>query len=237
MTSSYMIALKLCLLSAQATDSCAVIAQGAATAQKDKEVYRAIAYEFMSQAFETLEEEISDSKNQIKALTTICGVLTHFQVFEEEDYENFISKAALHSNRLIKKPDQCRMIMICSHLFWVGNESDNFHYHDAKKVSECLQKCVKSADACAQSSLHIPLFVEILNHYIYFFEQNCPTITERQLKALVALIPDKIEEAGGTQEETQQHFRNTLTYIQRKQQDENPEIAAKFSAVNIEGLI
>ena len=90
----HMTALKLCLLSAQAVDSCSVLAEGSASAKKDKGVYKAIAYEFMSQAFDTLEEEISDSKNQIKALTAICGVLTHFQVFEEEDYENFISKAA-----------------------------------------------------------------------------------------------------------------------------------------------
>jgi len=230
----HMTALKLCLLSAQSTDFCAVLAEDSASAKKDKAVYKAIAYEFMLQAFQTLEEDISDSKNQIKALTAICGVLTNFQVFEEEDYENFISKTALHSGRLIKKPDQCRMIMICSHLFWVGNESDRFHYHDPRKVSECLQKCVKSADACAQSSLHIPLFVEILNHYIYFFERDCPSITEKQLKALVALIPDKIEEAGGTQDETQQHFRNTLAYIQNKQNDENPEVAAKFSTINID---
>merc|ERR1712070_7910 len=187
----------------------------------------------MTQAFVTLEEEITDSKNQIKALTAICGTLTKCQAFEDDDYETFISKTAQHCGRLIKKPDQCRMIMLCSHLFWVGNESDRYHYHNEKNVTECLHRCVKAADACATSSLHIPLFVEILNHYIYFYEHNCPTISERHLKALIALIPEKINESGGTQDETQQHFRNTLDYIQSKQSDENPEVAAKFSGINV----
>jgi hypothetical protein len=55
---------------------------------------------------------------------------------------------------------------------------------------------VKTADICMASSQHVHLFVEVLNHYIYFYENDCPTITDKYVSALVALINDKMGEAG-----------------------------------------
>jgi len=42
----------------------------------------------------------------------------------------------------------------------------------------------------------VHLFVEVLNHYLYFYENSCPTITDKYVSALVALINDKMAEAG-----------------------------------------
>ena len=75
-------------------------------------------------------------------------------------------------------------------------QDDPKHYHDPKRVIECLQRSVKTADMCMASSQHVNLFVEVLNHYIYFYENGCPTITEKYVSALVAFINDKKGEAG-----------------------------------------
>lgn len=41
------------------------------------------------------------------------------------------------------------------------SQEDPKHYHDAKRVIECLQRSVKTADMCIASSQHINLFVEV----------------------------------------------------------------------------
>lgn len=41
---------------------------------------------------------------------------------------------------------------------------------------ECLQKALKIADTCMDSSMNVQLFVEILNEFLYFFESNCENV-------------------------------------------------------------
>ena len=43
-------------------------------------------------------------------------------------------------------------------------------FKEGKRVLECLQKSLRIADACMDSSMNVKLFVEILNEYLYYFE-------------------------------------------------------------------
>jgi vacuolar protein sorting-associated protein 35 len=65
----------------------ALVANGT---QYDKQ--ESVAYEFMSQAFLLYEEEISDSKQQISALTMLIGALENMTCFTEENYSPLLSK-------------------------------------------------------------------------------------------------------------------------------------------------
>lgn len=66
------------------------------------------------------EEQVSaDSNAQFNALHLIIGSLPLLTVFGEENYDTLATKTALYSSKLLKKPDQCRAIYMCSHLFWV----------------------------------------------------------------------------------------------------------------------
>lgn len=38
---------------------------------------------------------------------------------------------------------------------------------------------------------HVHLFVEVLNHYLLFYEAGCPSITEKYVSALISFINDK----------------------------------------------
>ena len=47
--------------------------------------------------------------------------------FSEENHEPLRTQCALAASKLLKKPDQCRGVSVCSHLFWSGrvnNEDD-----------------------------------------------------------------------------------------------------------------
>lgn len=81
--------------------------------------FTSIAYDFLTQSFLVYEDEITDSTAQVRAITSIVGTLLTCKTFEKTDYEALITKTAQFSAKLLKKPDQCRMVCLCSRLFHV----------------------------------------------------------------------------------------------------------------------
>lgn len=73
------------------------------------------------QAFTLYEEEISDSKTQVALIAQLVGTLERMRIFGEDNFTPLATKCALVSSKLLKKPDQCRGVCRCSHLFWSGH--------------------------------------------------------------------------------------------------------------------
>jgi len=198
------LSLRLFLQCAQAADLC-----GSA--------FETIAYEFLTQAFVIYEEQIADSAAQLAAITLIVGALHSMSVFGEDNYDTLITKTALYASKLLKKPDQCRAIYMVSHLFWAPNRG----YKNSKRVLECLQKSLKIADACIETSMNVLLFVEILNEYLYYFDNECEAVTIQYLSGLIALINTNIANMdtstpGSETSKIAVHYQNTLNYIRWK---------------------
>lgn len=82
--------------------------------------HETVAYEFLSQAFSLYEDEISDSKAQLAAITLIVATFEQMKCFGEENADPVRTQCALAASKLLKKPDQCRGVTTCSHLFWSG---------------------------------------------------------------------------------------------------------------------
>jgi vacuolar protein sorting-associated protein 35 len=152
--------------------------------------------------------------------------------FGEENYDTLITKSALHSSKLLKKPDQCRAVYLCSHLFW--SSSPNKGYKNGKRVLECLQKSLKIADTCMDASMNVHLFVEILNRYLYYFENGCEVVcvrlcqwlifkvTVQYLSGLIELINTNIANMDSSADTASinSHYKNTLEYIRLKKQSD-----------------
>ena len=68
------------------------------------------------------EDELSDSKAQVRALVSMAGTLLSCEGFDPVDYDALATKTAQYAAKLLKKPDQCRMVTLCSHLFWSPDE-------------------------------------------------------------------------------------------------------------------
>lgn len=56
-------------------------------------------------------------------------------------------------------------------------------YRDGKRVLECLQRALRVADACMDTAVSVELFVEILNRYVYYFDQQNEAVSSRYLLA------------------------------------------------------
>jgi vacuolar protein sorting-associated protein 35 len=175
--------------------------------------FEAIAYEFVAQAFIAYEDEISDSKAQYASITYLAACLQQMSGFSAENYDTLISKCAQHSAKLMLKPQSCKAVYTCSHLFWTGTD-ENPGYRDEKKVLACLKRSLKIANSCMGEQ--VPMFIEILNKYLYFFDRECPSITARYLQNLIELIDEHIT-GSETSAEAQRHYENTLDHIKYKQ--------------------
>merc|ERR1712127_907762 len=117
--------------------------------------------------------------------------------FEKAEYEALITKTAQYAAKLLKKPDQCRMVCLCSRLFYVGGKDDVNTYRNPQRVLECLQRGLKIADACSMSSSsNVQLFVEILDYYVYYYEIENPSITDKFVSGLIALINEHFDSVG-----------------------------------------
>lgn len=177
--------------------------------------HETIAYEFMSQAFSLYEDEISDSKAQLSAITLIVGTLEQISCFSEENSDPLRTQCALAASKLLKKPDQCRGVATCSHLFWsVKNQGSN----DGSRVVECLKKGLRIAKQCMDESVQVQLFVELLNHYVYFFEKGNEQVSVQILEQLLAKIKEDLSklEASDETEQITKHFGNTLQHLKTR---------------------
>ena len=115
------LAFKLYLEIAVATDLLALSVRSSNNTSSSE--YSGIAYDFMTQAFLVYEDEISESKVQIRSITSIVGSLLSCRTFERTDYEALITKTAQYAAKLLKKHDQCRMVCLVSRLFYtVGTD-------------------------------------------------------------------------------------------------------------------
>ncbi|KAL6959910.1 Vacuolar protein sorting-associated protein 35A [Sarracenia purpurea var. burkii] len=182
-----------------------------------------VAYEFFTQAYILYEEEISDSRAQVTALYLIIGTLQRMHIFGVENRDTLTHKATGYSAKLLKKPDQCRAVYACSHLFWVD---DNDSIKDGERVLLCLKRALRIANAAQQmatatrgSSGSVTLFIEILNKYLYFFEKGNSEISVSAIQDLIVLITNEMQSDNMTLDPAADAlFAGTLRYIQFQKQ-------------------
>ncbi|KAI1375634.1 vacuolar protein sorting-associated protein 35 [Hypoxylon crocopeplum] len=184
-----------------------------------------VAYEFFAQAFTVYEEAISDSKAQFQAVCIIANALHQTRNFGKENYDTLITKCALHGSKLLRKPDQCRAVYLASHLWWstpiaAVEESDEGLYRDGKRVLECLQRALRVADSCMEQATSIELFIEILDRYVYYFDQQNESVTTKYINGLIELIHSNLntnQQDSASVESSKRHFKHTLENIASRQ--------------------
>ncbi|MQL98008.1 hypothetical protein Taro_030708 [Colocasia esculenta] len=196
-----------------------------------------VAYEFFTQAFILYEEEVVDSKAQVTAIHLIIGTLQRMNIFGVENRDTLTHKATGYSAKLLKKPDQCRAVYACSHLFWVDDQDG---VKDGERVLLCLKRALRIANAAQQmanatrgSSGPVTLFIEILNKYLYFFEKGNPQITSSVIQDLIELIRTEMQSDSTTTDPSADAFFNgTVRYIQFQKQ-KGGAMGEKYGSIKV----
>ena len=210
-------ALQLYLLAAKAADECNL---------------QMIAYEFFKEAPIIYEEEIIDSKKQVRALTAMIGTLVTCVNFNEEHYDALTTKLGQYSNKLLKGPDKCRMVSLCSHLFWPPALPDGTHrFADDSAVYEKSLECMKRSIKIIKDKNMPNSVIEVLDRYIYHLENQNPVFEAKYLSGLVAFINEEFGADLKSSPAVEKFYRNTLEYIQLKQK--NPATAERFASIEM----
>lgn len=110
-------------------------------------------------------------------------------------------------------------------------------YRDGKRVLECLQRALRVADSCMETATSIELFVEILDRYVYYFDQqnesvsrrdesgiekqaDPPQVTTKYVNGLIELIHSNLagnQQESASVESSKKHFHQTLDNIRSRQ--------------------
>ncbi|KAJ7632384.1 vacuolar protein sorting-associated protein 35 [Roridomyces roridus] len=197
------IALRLFLLAAQISDECG---------------FEDLTYDLYVQAFSVYEDNISESRAQLQAITLVIGTLEGAKVFGVDNYDTLITKAALHASKLLKKSHQSTAVGLASHLWWQekpvpteseaeskepekaavkedqGESSPKAHPHqDSRRVLECLQKSLRIAGSAIEEIVTVQLYCDTLDHYLYYLDRGAPAVAPKFVNSLVELITSSID--------------------------------------------
>ena len=84
----------------------------------------------------------------------IIGTFEKTSCFTEENHEPLRTQCALAASKLLKKPDQCRGVSVCSHLFWSGrvNEGEG-EEKDGNSSEVCAWDCIFNSHVMSEAYL------------------------------------------------------------------------------------
>lgn len=86
-----------------------------------------MALECTEQVFFLFEECISDSKEEVRALHCIMGVLNRCLVFDDDSRSKLVRKTVASCSQLLRRSDQCLAALACAHMYWQENGNDIEH--------------------------------------------------------------------------------------------------------------
>jgi vacuolar protein sorting-associated protein 35 len=73
------------------------------------------------------------------------------------------------------------------------------------------------------TAVSVELFIEILNRYVYYFDQQNETVTTKYLNGLIELIHSNLQTSqndaanNSSLENPKRHFQRTLDYIKSRE--------------------
>jgi vacuolar protein sorting-associated protein 35 len=175
-----------------------------------------ITNDFFSKAWIIYEDEIADSKEQYDCVRVIIGALQVTKSLSEAQYSDLTKKTAQYAAKLLRKPDQSNAVAMCSHLFWNKSTSANEN-PDTKHVLECLKQSFKIAESCMDTTVNAQLYVDLLNEWLYYFEENPNEQAKKYVNGLIKLVKQTFASSTTNKPEVVTHFDNTLKHIRIKQ--------------------
>jgi len=146
------LALKLCLTSASNVNQIKV------TPEKFLDLYKY----YITTAIGIFKNLKNDHKEKANLLNQIIANLIRFKLASPDNIEPIADELRTLSTNLLRRADQCHsMLNMCELYFTINNE---------KKAKECMHKAKRFADFSMTNPENLPLFIIIMNKYIYFIE-------------------------------------------------------------------
>ncbi|XP_052759269.1 vacuolar protein sorting-associated protein 35 [Galleria mellonella] len=188
--------------------------------------HETIAYEYLSQAFSLYEDEISDSKAQLAAITLIIATFEFLYIYGAENAEPMRTQCALAASKLLKKPDQSRAVALCAHLFWKGpKDGQQWALNEPGRALDCLKKAARVAQQCMDGGVQAQLLAELLGRYALLRHRGNRALTAGLIDAVIQKIREELANLDQSEEVEQitKHFHNTLQHLKNRMECPDPD--------------
>eukprot|EP00826_Nyctotherus_ovalis_P015776 TRINITY_DN1450_c0_g2_i3.p1 TRINITY_DN1450_c0_g2~~TRINITY_DN1450_c0_g2_i3.p1 ORF type:complete len:500 (-),score=155.41 TRINITY_DN1450_c0_g2_i3:410-1909(-) len=76
-----------------------------------------IIVQYLTKAFAIYQEELADTNLKLRALTLIIGTLERITLLSSDSFDLLTKRVIQFCTRNLRKQDQCKSILICSHIF------------------------------------------------------------------------------------------------------------------------
>ncbi|KAJ3331179.1 Vacuolar protein sorting-associated protein 35 [Gonapodya sp. JEL0774] len=200
-------------------------------------------FEFFTQALTVFEDSIADSRQQFAALSLLTGTLSSTKILSTDNYSTIAAKITVHFSRLLRRTDQCRGLLIASHMYW-----DNPSWPDdgGRRAAELVDRARNTAVALKDQGLSAGLLIEVLEKVVWYFAKGNTIIAAPSVSALIDQITGLLSAAENAAlsnttpgafdpartkfpDTAARHFRNVLAIV-RARRDE--AVKARGSGVD-----
>jgi len=203
--------------------------------KSDTEELSGVVLEMMTQAFSVYDECLENIQSRRVCVELMIAALMQVETLDTGEFGAFVTRATQNAAKSKKKRDQCHLVSLCAYLFFPSCEGKRVAYSEPQRAVECLQRALKLADACATADeSDVQLFVDLLEHYLYFFEHKVPSITHPYVSGLLALAKEHIGKRETTGNlivlQAKAHYLSLVEYVKGK-----VEVDSHFSEVKVAG--
>lgn len=123
-------------------------------------------YETASECLLLYEAQISDSTTKQVILELIINSCLVLHCLSDENYDILLSNITSYCSKILKKNEQCQILLSCCYLFTNPQA-------DSNRIHEILKRCAKLANTCVNQSItNMGLFFQILDNYLFFVKQK-----------------------------------------------------------------
>ncbi|KAJ1368277.1 hypothetical protein KIN20_029375 [Parelaphostrongylus tenuis] len=190
-----------------------------------------IVYEFISKAMSVFEDELSESRERLNALSLITGTMLEIGNLPSENWLTLVGQIVIAASaKMFKKADQTQTMCTVVSLYWKGQTAEsNGPVRNGEKVVEVLKKATKIASQCLEPIVQQQLFIKIIDTLLYYYEDNCLEITEDMLVELLSRTKDNAVQLDVSAEADalEKHLAMTLQHIKRFK-EKRPELAERL---------
>ncbi|VDM58394.1 unnamed protein product [Angiostrongylus costaricensis] len=190
-----------------------------------------VVYEFISKAMSVFEDELSESRERINALSLITGTMLEIGNLPTESWDTLVGQIVIAASaKVFKKADQTQTLCTVVSLYWKGQTTEsNGPVRNGEKVVEVMKKATKIASQCLEPIVQQQLFIKIIDTLLYYYEDNCLEITEDMLVELLSRSKDNAVQLDVSAEADalEKHLAMTLQHIKRFK-DKRPELAERL---------
>ena len=112
------------------------------------------------------EGQVTDPKQKQLLLELIINSCMRLNCLSDENYDTLVSNITSYCSKILKKNEQCQILLSCCYLF-------TNPLADVNRIHEVLTRCAKLANtSVGQNVGFVGLFMDILESYLYFVKQK-----------------------------------------------------------------